>query len=213
MALYAEEESINIKRNRLILAEGKDDCLFLKFLLKERDDIQIINFRGNNKLTATIEALKGIEGFDGVKSILVFRDSEDSSQSAIDSINYSLRETGLIKTNIEPFVMSNHDDRNIGFVLFPGKDKNGKLYDNGTLEQLCLRLFKEESVKSIIKNYIEEFQSKNKKFKKPHKNELHALFSFTDDYVGAKIGETAKFGGFNFNSTELIPFLEMIDKM
>ena len=64
-----------------------------------------------------------------------------------------------------------------------------------------------------VKAYLEDFQKSNKIFKHPHKNELHALFSFTDKYVGSMIGKTAGIGGFDFNSQYLKPFIEMIDKM
>ena len=213
MAFFDDEENHSICKKKLILAEGKDDCLFLNRLLIKENDIQIRNFNGKDNLTNEIEALKRIDGFDDVTSILVFRDSEESSEIACDSINYSLRKTGLIITSIEPFIMNNQNNRKIGFTLFPGKDENGKLYNSGTLEHLCIKIFKGKSVKSIVRTYIEDFQSKKEKFKKLHKNELHALFSFTDDYVGNKIGDTARDGGFDFNSPYLFPFLEMIRKM
>jgi hypothetical protein len=204
-----------IEKGKLILGEGYDDCYFLLYLLRkmEIDDIQISVFEGVENLTKHIESLKGIEGFDSVTSILIFRDSEKCTQSAIKDVNNSLKKTDLITTDIEPFTTNSQNDRNIGFVLFPGFDENGKLYDCGRLEDLCLKIFKNKSINALIKDYIDDFQSKNKKFIRPYKNELHALFSFSDEYVGSKIGETAKYGGFDFDSPELLPFLEMIRKM
>ena len=164
-------------------------------------------------LTNHLKAIKGMEGFDNVTSILIFRDSEKSTETACKNVNNSLKETGLIKTDIEPFVMSCQNNRKIGFALFPGIDENGKIYEYGTLEHLCLRLFKEKSVNDIVKTYIKYFQLNTENFKKPHKNELHASFSFTDNFVGLKIGETAKAGGFDFDSPHLKPFLKMIKEM
>ena len=214
MAYFEDAENHRICKSKLILAEGKDDCLFLKHLLIKDNSIQIRNFKGQNNLTNDIEALKRVDGFDDVSSILIFRDSEESYQSASQSVNSSLKKTGLIETDIEPFKMSNQNNRKIGFVLFPGIDENGKAYTSGTLEHLCVKISKENTIMPIVKTYIIDFEQKMaKSFQKLHKNELHALFSFTDGYVGKKIGETAGAGGFDFNSPHLIPFLEMINKM
>lgn len=211
---YQDEIGI-IKKKKIIIAEGKDAKLFLIQLLNKKgnDSIQVIDSKGISELTQYINSLKKIDGFDTVSSILIFRDSETSSESAIQSVNHSLKSTGLITTEINPFVISKQNNRNIGFVLFPGIDENGKLFDCGTLEHLCLNIFRENSNSKIIKTYIEKFQIEVKKFKRPHKNELHALFSFTDKYVGMKIGETAQSGGFDFDSPQLLPFMEMINKM
>jgi hypothetical protein len=211
---YQDERGI-IKKKKIIIAEGKDAKFFLIHLLNKKgnDGIQVVDSGGITELTISIKSLKGIEGFDNVTSILIFRDSEKSSESAAQSVNYSLKETGLITTEIKPFTMSRQNNRHIGFVLFPGLDENGKLFNSGTLEHLCLGIFREKSNSEIIKTYIEDFQAKGMKFKKPHKNELHTFFSFTDKYVSMKIGETAQMGGFDFDSPQLLPFVKMINEM
>jgi len=204
-----------INKKKVILVEGEDELYFFIRLLnyKSINDIFIESFKGKDNLTNHIKTLINRDGFDDVTSIVIFRDSEDSAKTSIDSINYSLRITGLITTDIKPFTMNVQNNRKTGFGLFPGVDEDGNLYDTGTLEHLCLRLFKENANNILIKNYLDDFQSKNGKFKCIHKNELHTLFSFTDKYVGSKIGEAANKGGFNFDSPFLLPFIEMINKM
>jgi hypothetical protein len=204
-----------ITKKKIIITEGKDAKLFLIHLLNKKgnDDIQIIDSKGITELTRCLDSLKNIDGFDDVTSMLIFRDSETSSKSAIQSVNHSLKATGLITTEIKPFTFSKQNNRRIGFVLFPGIDENGKLFDCGTLEHLCLSIFRENANSNIVQMYIKDFQNKTANFKRPHKNELHALFSFTDKYVSLKLGETAQAGGFDFDSPQLLPFLEMIDKM
>jgi len=204
-----------IRKGKLILAEGDDDCYFLLNLLSKMkiDNIQISCIGCVENLTRHIEAIKRMDGFDNITSILIFRDSEESTESACESINNSLKKTEIINTDLTPFIMSCQNNRKIGFVLFPGIDENGQIYSRGTLEHLCLRLFKEKSVNEKVKAYIDNFQSNTDIFKKLHKNELHASFSFTDDFVGLKIGETAKAGGFDFDSPYLLPFLRIIKEM
>ena len=204
-----------INNEKLILAEGVDDCNFLCSLLSKKriDNIQISKFEGVNNLTNHLKAIKMVDGFDNVTSILIFRDSENSTESACQSVNSSLTRTAIITTDITPFTINYQNNRKIGFALFPGFDENGILYKCGTIEQLCLRLFREKPAIEKVKTYIDDFQSKADKFKKPHKNELHAVFSFTDKFVGCKIGETATKGGFDFDSPHLSPFLKMIKEM
>ena len=198
-----------IDKKKIILVEGEDEFYFFIHLLKYKgiSDIFIESFKGKDKLTTHIESLVKRDGFDDVTSLVIFRDSDDSSMKASDSVNYSLRTNGLITTNIKSFTMNNQNNQKIGFGLFPGID------ENGTLEDLCIKIYKAGSNDTIVKKYLEDFQTTNGRFKKPHKNELHALFSFTNEYVGLKIGETAKIGGFDFDSPHLLPFIEMINKM
>jgi len=206
---------MSISMKKIILVEGDDDKYFTSQLLNhlEKKDIMVESFGGKDKLTTHIDVLINREGFDDVTSIIIFRDSEDSAKNAIESVNYSLRTKNLITKNIEPFTITIQNNRKIGFGLFPGLDDNGKIIDNGTLEHLCLKIFKENKNNALIKNYLDDFQSKNGNFKRFHKNELHTLFSFTDKYVGLKIGQTAKVGGFDFKSSCLLPFIKMISEM
>ena len=215
MAEGSQKEIEIITEEKLILTEGRDAELFLRYLLNNKgiSGIQIVDFGGVEQLSKALISLKGIEGFDGVTSILIFRDSEKSSQSACQSVNSSLKAAGLITIEIKPFIIASQNNRNIGFGLFPGKDEKGCLYEYGRLEDLCLNIFKDRSNRAIIKTYIDDFQNRGKKFVKPHKNELHTLFSFSDTYVGLKMGETARAGGFDFDSLLLSPFLEMINQM
>jgi len=204
-----------ISKEKIILAEGDDDCHFLHNLLSKMkiDNIQISCIEGIKNLTHHIEAIKRMDEFDNVTSILIFRDSEESTESACKSINNTLKKTNIINSDITPFIMSYQNNLKVGFVLFPGIDENGQIYKCGTLEHLCLRLFKEKHVNEKVKTYIDDFQLKTKNFSKLHKNELYATFSFTDNFVGLKIGEIAKAEGFDFDSPHLAPFIKMIKEM
>jgi hypothetical protein len=153
-----------------------------------------------------------MESYNTVKTILIVRDSEESTESAIQSVNSTLRSTELIDKDIEPFTLAEFNAKKIGFMLFPGYDENSKLCNKGTLEDLCLKIFNEPTVLKQVDGYFEDFL-KSKKLKWEHKNRLHASFSFTDDYVGMKIGETAKAKGFDYESPYLAPFLNIIKKI
>lgn len=200
---------MSIDKKKIILVEGRDDENFIYSLLNSKsiDDILVEPYNGKDRLTSHINSLTKREGFDETTSILILRDSDESLESASDSINYSLRTTRLIDKNLSPFKIDFQNNRKIGFGLFPG------VGENGTLEDLCLRIFKENANNELIDSYLDDFQNKKGSFKHIHKNKLHTLFSFTDKYVGYKIGETANFGGFDFDSHHLEPFLKLINEM
>jgi hypothetical protein len=175
--------------------------------------IQVINSLGITDLTNSINTLKSADGYEEVNSILILRDSENSTKSAIQSVNHSLQVTGLIDTTLEPFNIIEQNGKRICFALFPGFDENQQLYQNGTLEDLCLKIFKDQAVIERVDAYLSDFQTETKTFKRSHKNKLHASLSFTDTYVGMKIGDTTKAGGFDFASAYLTPFLDIINSL
>jgi hypothetical protein len=150
-----------------------------------------------------------------VTAILIARDSEQSSGGAVQSINTSLRKVGLSDVDLMPFQLEQKTKR-IGFVLFPGYDEQGKLCQKGTLEDLCLKIFRQKEIIIEVDKYLEDFQKNRAKetvFPRKHKNRLHATFSFTDKYVGKTIGQTTTMGGFDFDSLYLKPFIDIITSL
>jgi hypothetical protein len=157
--------------------------------------------------------LKDDDNFDTVVSLLVVHDSDDSAKQTAESVNYSLRITGLIDDTIAPFGFSDFNGKKIGFVLFPGYDEKYQLCETGRLEDLCLKMFKKQQVLVQVDNYLTDYTKKGNTFKRFHKNRLHATFSFTDDYVSNKLGETAKAHGFDYESPYFTPFLGILQQI
>jgi hypothetical protein len=211
-----KEEKLKIPEgiSKLILAEGADDKHFLMELLKASKikDIHVFDFEGIDNLTNFIKAIETFnDNYVDVTAILIARDSEQSSVSAAQSINTSLRNVGLSDVALMPFQLE-QKTKKIGFVLFPGYDEQGKLCEKGTLEDLCLKIFTQQEIISEVDKYLEDFQSKREEnvFPHKHKNRLHATFSFTDKYVGKTIGQTTTKRGFDFDSLYLKPFIDVI---
>jgi hypothetical protein len=202
---------IEIKKSKLILAEGVDAAYFLIYLLEKLDneDIQVFNYGGITELTQFLNNLSKLDKYDEVSTIIIARDSETSSESSIQSVNDSLKKTNLTKDDIMPFKIE-QKVKKIGLVLFPGYDDRQQLYKTGTLEDLCLKIFRNQTLVEQIDTYLTDFQAGKQPFKRIHKNKLHATLSFTDDYVGSKLGETVKMGGYDLESSYLTPFLDII---
>jgi hypothetical protein len=210
-------EPIRIQRENLILVEGEDGKYFFWHLLEnyEIGSIDVHNYGGVNDLTKYIQALQKLDNYNAVKTILIVRDAENSAISAIQSVNASLKKSGLITEDAEyvsPFEIVNQVKR-IGIMTFPGIDESGEIIETGTLEDLCVKLFKEQAVIKKTDEYISNYQDSGYMFTRSHKNRLHSALSFTNEYVGLKIGETAKAHGFDFGSPHLKPFLDVIGQV
>jgi len=209
-----EEETITLKEKKIILAEGNDDYAFLICLLNffSIKGIQVVNCKGIKKLTAKIKMLKKVDGFDTVESILIVRDSEKSEDDSVNSINDSLRKNDLIpdKTKLKPFNFLQVNGLKIGFALWHDFDDVREPLKRGTIEDVCLKIFNEQSIEVNVNKYIEDFQNSHSRFTHEHKNKLHALFSFTNKFVGMQIKEASRAHGFDFTSPFLKPFVDMI---
>jgi hypothetical protein len=208
-------KEIMIEKQKLILAEGEDAVYFFINLLVELhiEEIQVFDYGGIKDLTQFLKNLSKLDGYDDVISLLIARDSEDSSISAIQSVNTSLKALNLIEEDIQPFIIQKKA-MSIGCVLFPGYDENHQLCPCGTLEDLCLKLFQESAVAQKTDEYLADYQNKQgASFKRLHKNKLHGTFSFTDKYVGLKLGEALKVGAYDIQSSYLKPFRDIINAL
>jgi hypothetical protein len=211
-----KQDNKEIKKSKLILAEGTDAFYFLINLLDKLkiDDFQVFDYGGITELTMYIEnqLLKAnAEKFKEVTTLLIVRDSEQSSESAGQSINTSLQTTKLANKKLKPFLVEKQNELNIGFMLFPGFDDNNNLCEQGTLEDLCVKILKDQNLKKQIEEYIRDFKNKSKiTFKREHKNILHSCLSFTDEFVGLKLAEALKANGYNLDSPYLKPFVDVI---
>lgn len=204
-----------IVSEKLILVEGCDAKIFMINMLQiigKENVFQVLDFGGISDLNRYIATLKKMDGFDLIKSILIVRDCESSATSAIQSVNTCLKNHGLIISNITPFRVYKNDIK-IGLALFPGYDDDNKLIESGTLEDLCVAIIKDQTCLKTIEVYIQNFQDSYFKFRRLHKNRLHAMISFTNDHVGMKLGEAAKAKFYDFDHSRFLPFKEIIENL
>ena len=226
MALRATRE---IEKQYLIVCEGRDAKEFLKTYLDSVSDtsqnlsenIQIINFGGNNELTNRLKLLRNDGNFNNVKSLLIIRDAETDFKSAMQSIRKSL-ESNELPVPKSPFIWEAPKDETpekdetpkIGFLLFPTCNANPT---NGTLEDLCFSILsnaKAPELKQEIANFMDTLKEKHQfNFARPFKTQLHTYFSIHNNYVSLKIGEAARAGAFDWNHTNLAPLKEFLLEM
>lgn len=209
----ARRTNNKIRTKHLILCEGRDaEEMLIKYLNSSAltdvpefsKDFQVMDFGGNENLTNHISALKNMEGFDSVESLLVIRDAERNASTAVHQIQSALRKCDL------PVPDGTHiwkgESPKTGFLLFPACDT---LVSEGTLEDLCLSILSEEKSEEVLQDiqiFMDCLKEKHgRTYPHEFKTKLHTYFSVTDELVSLKIGEAAKAGAFNWKSEKLLP--------
>ncbi len=215
-------ENNKITCNNLILCEGRDEYGFLKTymsssIFKEievEQKIQTIDFGGNDQLGSFLNLLLNTDGYNLVRRILIVRDAEKNYQSAIDQIIGALRKNELNQPK-GPGEFTTQEIPQIAYILLPKVDEAPC---NGTLEDLCIQIIKPEylpeKVLDKVVNVMQELSSDRvRSFKHEFKTKLHSFFSLTDDFVGSKVGEAARYGAFDWSSERLFGLKKLIMEM
>lgn len=214
----AVRNKIKILKKHLILCEGLDEYNFmiaylnssaLAFDERYANDIQVFNFGGNEELNHYLLNLKNTEGFLDAASLLIIRDAERNAQQAVQQIQGALQSAELVVPK-KPCAWALGKPA-VGFLLFPACSD---IVENGTLEDLCLQILKEEQ-SDIILDDVDKFmeslkENRNREFPHEFKTKLHTYFSVTDDYVTMKIGEAARAGAFDWNNDKLSTLRDFI---
>lgn len=210
-----------IKKEHLILCEGRDALeFFIAFLNSEElsyrkefsNDIQVFDFGGNEQLERFLELLRLRDNFNKVKSILIIRDAENDAQKAQNEVKHALQKHDFSVP--EKVAQWKEGTPKIGFLLFPTCSEQ---LENGTLEDLCLSILKEEQSPAILEeidNFLNLLNDKHQR-KFPHifKSKLHTYFSVTDDFVSLKIGEAARAGAFEWGHKTLGDLRSFIEEI
>lgn len=212
-----------IVKHHLILCEGADEFHFLiawlnSSVLKEKDlfwseEIQVLDFGGNEQLKPYISGLMRAEGFDQVKSILIIRDAEKDVDKAISEISTAIKENDLpLPREIGKWEGA---ELKVAYLLLPSLDNSPC---PGTLEDLCANILSEnekpEKVLPMVESLLcslEELRLRT--FPHKHKSKLHAYFSVTDKYVSAKVGEAAQWGAFDWKNDRLKYLEELLHQI
>lgn len=217
----ARSTNTRVAKRHIILCEGRDaEEFMINFLNSVKSDradflhheIQVFDFGGNENLYNFIEILKKMDGYDRVRSMLVIRDAEASSERAQNDIQAALTRAKL-PTPRSVYAWES-GDINTAFLLFPTCDRASA---SGTLEDLCLSILAEDG-KAEILNDIDDFimslkQNRERRFPHEFKAKLHTYFSVTDRYVSLKIGEAARAGAFDWENEALDALRRFVESM
>lgn len=142
---------VEIKSNRILAVEGKDECNFFKALLNYENikNVQIIDIGGKDKFKKELPILINLEGFFDVHTLGFIRDAEQNqATSAFKSICSILQNNNLPAPQQSNTVFT-HQNLAIGIFIMPNN------VDEGMLEDLCLESIKDKAVFECVNQYIE----------------------------------------------------------
>ncbi len=215
MAPRTQKETIDKKK--LLLAEGEDDYYFFIWVLEALglSDIQVMNFRGIDKLRFFLKDITLLFGFDNVETIVIARDAEQDAAAAKKSVESAISDAVLAVPS-NPFEFSSGKPR-VAFMLLPGYAVSAatgkKDLRDGALEDLCIEIVKDKSIFHCVDQYIQCPQSTGQGVKYLHKTKLHAYLSGIDDFAGLKIGEATRVGAWDLLHASFEPFRQIITSM
>ncbi len=202
-----------IKSQKLLLVEGKDEEAFFKIFLKKKkiDGIEIISSGGKEQFQKLLPIIKKATGFDGVNSLAVIHDSDNDAQAAFQRICSILINNNLNSPQeVSSFVSGSP---RVGVFIIPDGENTGKL------ESLCLSTVKSEGIIKCIDSFIacieQESNSNSNGWKKPkdiHKARCRAFLSAMEKDT-PNLGIAAEKGYWNFNSEKLNPLLNFLKQL
>ena len=205
-------ERKQIVKPYLLLCEGRDAEGFLINYLNSNElaydqrlsnEIQVLDFGGNDELRSFLMNLRNMDKFDQVTSLAVIRDAEKDYSKACREVSSSLKRCGFKSSECSGSWIRDDTGLNVGFILFPLNNKAG------TLEDLCLQILSEKNNKTILssvdKFLVEMESSYGRRYRRKHKNNLYTYFSSSDKYVTMPLGQASSAGAFHWSSYELEP--------
>lgn len=220
---HAQKKSfpIAIHKKHLILCEGMDEWKFLVRYLNSpalngnsffSEGVETLNFGGNEDLSAFLTALKLIEGYSDVASLLIIRDAEQDAQNAACQVQRALHTNDLEVPDRQG--QWTEGMPKTCFLLFPAL---GTQECPGTLEDLCLTILDDTVAETPLKEidtFVEHLeQNREQPFSHRHKTRLHTYFSVNNRFVSMKLGEAADAGAFNWSHPNLDSLKDCLSKM
>jgi hypothetical protein len=196
-----QKKNISLNYPNLIATEGTDAKMFLihylNYLISNgiiSDNLfQVEDYGGIDELRLFLGQFDSVQ-LKKLNTIIIIRDAETNAPGALQSVVNTLASLQIDTPN--------------HCLLFPNFDET----TNGTLEDLCLKIVKNDKKSELLNISDNAVASANeiKKLTKIHKNKLHTYLSLQDKYAGLKIGESANAGAFDFSAPELEPLCKIL---
>ncbi|MBZ0302092.1 MAG: hypothetical protein K8J31_20245 [Anaerolineae bacterium] len=146
-----------IKQERLLVVEGKDEQLFFGALLKYINvpNIQIVDIGGKERFGGQLAALKNTPGFNRVTTIGVIRDCDNNRQGAFDSVCNALRSANLPVPE-HPIIFTADSPRTSVWIMPPEP-----MGTDHMLEDLCLVAVADDPATRCIEQFFDCLAAEN----------------------------------------------------
>lgn len=191
------ESRLQIRTDRLLLVEGRDEVNLFKALIERRADaeptIQVIDAGGKDRFPRRLRAIRtAAQTRPALRSIGVVRDADDDAGSAFSSVCDHLRNVGYEP----PAVHGEFSEAmpSIGVFIVP----DGA--EAGAIETLCRRSVEGTDAAGCVDEYIECLQRHDAmRSRNADKSFAHAYLAAMSDPL-ARVGEGALSGAWDFES-------------
>jgi hypothetical protein len=184
---------------KLVLVEGKDEINFYSAVTAHIGvvDVEIRSFEGVNNLRPTLEAIRGIEGFDRLTALGIVRDAEGNGTAALQSVRHALRDMGfavpdraLERAGAGPAVV----------ILINPHDQPG-----GRFEDVCSESVRDTPVMRCVEQYIGCLNGIDRVMPaREWKTRVHAFIA-AQEHPEVSLGVAGKYGYFPFDHTAFAP--------
>ena len=194
----------------LLLVEGKDSHNFFDALckhLKLSDQLQIMNFGGVRELKEFLIGLRSASGFGDVKIMGIVRDAEQSSASAFQSVQESLKHAKLpVPVNPEQF--SYDGQPAVGIMILPGQGQPGML------ETLLCKTFADTPERHCIDAFFKcvQEQCPDSRVSNPEKARAR-VFLATKKKPHPSVGVAARIGYWHLGQEVLEPTRKFLQSL
>ena len=178
----------------LLLVEGNDDARFFAAFLRHlgRNDVRILPVRGKDNFAPFLTTLPSLSNFASLRVLGVVRDADANAQSALQSLQGSLRRAGLPVPN-RVFEPAQEGGLTVSMAILPDGS------DAGDLEELCLRSVQDRPAMTCVDQYMGCLANAEGTTGQASKARLHAFLAAGDD-PDRRIGEAADAGVWDWDS-------------
>jgi len=194
----AEVDLVEIKSNKLLAVEGIDEVNFFDSLFEHwgTNDADVRDLVGKSQYKTKIPTLIKSTGFSKVEYFGIVRDANNNPRAAFESICNILKKNNLIPPK-EPnkFYQRKTKKPGLGIYIMPGRN------EDGMLEDLCLKLAKENDVLECVDKYI-DCVSKKKSLRRVSKRKVQTYLAAMEE-IAKDVGTAAKMKYWDFDSSEL----------
>ncbi len=208
---------LRVRRERLLLVEGRDEYNFVEALTKHSEKhwscdlaarVQVIEAGGHTRFPARIQAiLRRVAATPGItlRALGIVRDADSDGLAAWHSVRDAVSRADLQAPDRNGDFSDGPPDA--GILIIP--DSQGR----GALETLCVQSVAETPAGDCVKRYLtclkdhDVLESANR-----DKSFTHAWLAAGPDPV-ARVGEGARQGRWNFDHPAFAPLVRFVQRL
>lgn len=187
-----------ITEPKLLLVEGRDEVRLFGALARNiglRGDVQIRDYGGRNSLRRLLANIWRVPGYQGLESLGIVMDADDSAASAGDRVRSALSAASL-PVPAAPLQPAGSENPKTCYLILPPDG------ETGALEDVCLASVAEDAAMSCVEGYfdcVERTPSGGPRTNWASKARVHAFLS-SRERPDLRLGEAAERGVWRFGA-------------